>query len=521
MLFLSAKSLFASITWRGDSDAHINITQHLVVYLYQHPLVIVFAFSCFVLVCLYGVAWKKRYLFLASLCLLGVLFAPPLVREATEWSWRYPLLFYYVNAWSSLSSLLAEQKTVSWLSVHEVDYRLLSFAASALLVWICAMRLRSYPWPLVAVVVGAISSLPALVYYAGLTYIEPLSIVLMTVILFRYPASLIDYVDHKKVDVGLLALVSLGYLKETNLVFSVCVIGIFTFSQPLRYGWRRFPVIPVLHLWILGLLPYLTYLLFRGGARPYKFHFQNILEYSNGGVLVLAFWEQFGLVGVCAVLWAIYRLVTLRIGWPETVMALSALLYIVFYMCDGPVLAEPGMHRGTRYFGYSRFMLYSLPGILCLAMSGMREMGRHHPRKLGSVLLVAMIVNIWMLPVDVMSGSRKSGWGDYTVSTSGHDVPYNALYRYLAGRKSLDRIFIVSRTFDYLDEFYLKKYSLQGVKIVKANRLPRHIEEGDVVVVHMVDTGAGIVSLSERDDMHVEMVFQGWGTALTLLSRSE
>ena len=488
VLLLVLPSLSAPLSWRGDEDTHLARLWVLKDALYQIPLnwcIPVLLASMFVALWNPGGlarAYVRWIVVVGTLALLGAAMwrvnADGVLDDGLR---RYPFLLVWGQAALSWS-VQGWGRAVSSGPEAVRLLPLLSLLAMVLWWWSLFNDAAKGAAKGAAegdsrlgivrrtVLVAALASVPTLLFYAALGYLELPLILLMIVACCTGDRLLTGHLRGEPVGPAWIALGVIPFLKETALVFVVavmCAAGLFAVLDGLRGHARPGELLRrYLRLGVMVLAPLAVYLYFRGQGPSvqydYAFDVTNFAELKLYAVFVRALWEQFGVLLVIAGygLWCAVR------SRPRLALfCVTVLIGYFLFFCgnasrrvrvDGSVLAG--------YLGYSRFMLYLLPPLLALAWAGMSHL---LDRRRGWVLAIAVLWlagNVWMSPLR-LDGSRVKGWGDYVIDTQDHQYPYDALYGWLGDQ--LDgqaaTMAVVGRRYRYDigDGMYAARYALK------------------------------------------------------------
>lgn len=522
MIILYWSSLNSSIAWKGDSDAHMNIINRLCMYIVQNTVPI-FGVACSYFFGFIYLKRRRRYLVgLSVICLLSVYFNSPIDREYDLWSWRYPLLFHYIGAIGAIPSLLAHGEYIPWLRISEVDYRIynvLFFAGTAFF----AVRgcLPDSRYRLLTGIV--IITIPICSYYVGLTYIEPLSIFLMTIVLTNFPNWCDEYVSGKKSTWPLVCFLLLSFLKETNIIFTCSILfGVFCnylFSTKKSLG----NLTQVGKLILLSLMPYFIYFSYRGSTRTYDLNLFNVFEVCNWKIIAISILEQYGAIFLVVILFIFIKLYQRAVDLRFGISVFTIIAYILFFMSDGPVINTEGFLKGSRYLGYSRFNLYLMPGIFTIFSYACASVPNRKDW-LPCIIFIVIALNIFMSPVQIVSGKRQAGWGDYSYSTSEYNYLYNELFAEIKSNKNINKVLIVGRSYPYPDEFYLKKFGLdkRKLKVAETEDINSSYDftDFDLIVLHVPHRNNFAVPQILYEHYKLLKSLDGWGTSLMVFQKN-
>ncbi len=438
-----------SLSHWGDSRHHIKVTYFLLKYLGdENSRILLCAVILFVI--LFFLFKKRFFLWLMVLCFLwiGIDYFDHYHDDA-RWILRYPILYNYFNI---LLSFPLSAITAKALVYQEGLYRTLSFVSMIGIACVAVYRLKTKNLITKTLAGLAILTIPSLMYYSSLTYIEPLLIFFILIATLFYEDQIYDFIEKNKISTALGSLILACFLKETafiyGLAFFLVTAFLVLFASSLTIGKK---IMKLFGYSGLVFIPIVVFLFFRDvPKRSYQPHMSNLFVLENYQVLMISLWEQFGLLLPLGVIAMIFLL--LRKKYVGTLICLFIITSsAAFYMLDGT------------YLGYSRFNLYLLPGILGLVVAALNEMKPEALKYVPALLPILIVVNLYLSPIDLLSGTRKAGWGDYIKLTSEYDVPYDEFYRWLAS-SDFSNVCIVGRTFPYWDDFYHKKYRLKFSK---------------------------------------------------------
>ena len=140
-----------------------------------------------------------------------------------------------------------------------------------------------------------------------------------------------------------------------------------------------------------------------------------------------------------------------------TLWAFTAAGTLLFLAGTDVVRTETGASLPV-HWGHSRFILLTLPSVLCFALEGFRK-----PARGGhiwtAIALVVAASHVVLRPIG-WNGSRPARWGDIVAETAGERYPYDAFYRWVAEARVRGEVRVIGRDYPYRDDFYLHKYGL-------------------------------------------------------------
>ena len=479
VLLVVLPSLSAPLAWRGDEDTHLARLWALKDALYRLPV------NWFIPVLLAPMAvalWNpgdlargrvRWIVVVGTLALLGTAMwrvnADGSLDDALR---RYPFLLVWVQA-ALCWSVQGWDRAVS--SGPE-SVRLLPFLSLlAMVLWwsgkTACVNLPVSPAGVFSrvLVVLSLVTVPVLLFYSTLGYLELPLILLMIVVCCAGDRLLSAHLRGEPVGPAWIALGLIPFLKETAVVFVVavmCAAVLFAVLDGLRGRARPGDLlVRFLQLGVVVLVPLAIYLYFRGQGEPvrsgYSFDVTNFAEPKLYAVFVRALWEQFGVLLVVAGygLWCALR------SRPRLALFCAAVLigYFLFFCGDAYRRVRVDGAVLPSYLGYSRFVLYLLPPLLALAWAGVSHLLDHRRTWALAIAALWLAGNVWMSPLR-LDGSRVTGWGDYVSDTQDHQYPYDALYGWLGDQLNGEAatVAVVGRRYGYDigDRMYAARWGL-------------------------------------------------------------
>jgi hypothetical protein len=446
LLLLNHRTFISAIPMRGDEDYHIMVILdfarkfsatvgfHLPFIL----LTVLFLFTAF--------RKSKYYIVFGA----GVLFYFILFGASEQVSHskilRYP---FFPRTFQVIVPIIVNFFDNLYI---EFSYRVTPFVSAILLAWL-SQRYRPFQDRILNLMFGiAIGSMPLVYYYSSVLYLEMPAVVLMIIICFQIEALLNDDFQKLKQRPAWYALITLGFIKETTLLF-LLLFMIFRIANQmyltirckknfLSNGFRE------LHIGLCTLLPVFIYLLYRsyhGTSRNTSFELSNLMRFEIYPVIFRSFFDQFGFfiilftAGCCFLFVKKRQILTL-------LFALSTIIaYSLFYAMENTV-----------YSGYSRFNLFSLPLIILISKEFLVDL-RHKKLLVCSLILITIILNIRLSPIH-MDGTRIPLWGNYLVDTSEHYYPYPETIQWLKKNHKSRKILFSGMNYPYFFSFYFNKY---------------------------------------------------------------
>jgi hypothetical protein len=455
ILVLNYGTLTSVIPYRGDETLHIERTLELVERIpYGGALVIVLLFILFIVSGIKKQKWMVLIGIVLSACVIFFFLGASSFEDVIEtpaFFLRYPFINYWLYAvFPKLASLMESQ-------YHEVLYRIIPILSMIGTAWVFQNR-ANMSIPLGNIAWGlAVATIPLIFYYSSILYIEPPAVFLMTV------ASLeINDLLHKSSrDIlgvpGWYALILIGFIKETAVLFLFCFVAVRMIVQ-LQIWLKRIGrdrskkslanlLAGEIGVMFSVLAPAFLYLYFREvltNTRSIVPQASNLVDLTIYPFIIRSLLEQFGLfvfffIGGCIVM----------LGKREFS---SLLLYI------SVILAVLAFHilDSRDYVGYSRFNLFILPPILAGSIRFITWAIKQKQSVGILFVLVALGSNLLLSPVH-LDGVKTAYWGNYFNDTSEHYYPYEDALIWLRDNYAKKRMLFTGLDFHYPFEFYWNK----------------------------------------------------------------
>ena len=458
LISINYKQLVSVIAWRGDESFHIERTLELVTRISATWLFVAFFIAGLILF----LSWSKpkwaMIVGIFSTLSVVVLFLinNPLSDIPTEILLRYPFLNYW------LIFILPKLTVLISNPYQEYLYRLIPVLSIAGVVYFLQRELAIENVFLRFLWIGVCATIPIIMYYTTILYLEPLALVLMLIVCYRIKGLLEGNFHQIKQEIGWYALITIGFIKETASVFLACFIIVRWLL--LFFHWKQFhksnqsssdkKITPIRNLiknelliTISVFLPLILYLLLRFSfnIRSISVHPMNLTDSLVYSVIARSYWEQFKgifilfLGGVGLLLWR--KEYTSAFFFIFVVIA-----YPIFHAVDNKV-----------YVGYSRFNLFVLPPILAASSVLIKEVlskKKFIGASLGVLLLSLNLLQSPLLP----DGTKKSNWGTYLSSVTEEYYPYQEAFAWLAQNHRKSRILFAGYNYPYPFEFYFNKF---------------------------------------------------------------
>jgi len=414
LLIVNFNSLISVIPWRGDEEYHIFVTLNLV---NKFPIIVGVLIPLFIIIFVIAALMKPKLgiiigmILSLSIILIHFLWNPLHGMDIL----RYPFINYWFYA---IPPLVTSLVTTPY---REFLFRIIPFLSSATIAWMVydnlpnKNKISRYFWGF------AFGTVPLLFYYTSIFYLELPALTLMLFVCFHIKDLLsADYENIKQIPAWY-ALILIGFIKETTLIFLLCFLAsryLFAYQNYRKDFEKKKSLISFLSdelkIMISVLGPIAVYLIFRAtltDTRGFSPHIPNLWNISLYEIILKSFIEQYGIFLIFFLV-GIFLLIRQK-SYKESVFLIFVFIGIpLFHILDN-----------TGYTGYSRFNLFVLAPILSGSVSLIKSVGNWN-KKIYSLLVVATIsVNLFLSPIN-MDGTKEPLWGNYLVDTSEHYYPY-------------------------------------------------------------------------------------------------
>jgi len=444
LLIVNFKSLISVLPWRGDEDYHIFLTLNLVKRL---PGIAGVLIPIVVIIMIITALMKPKLGMIIGTILSFTIIIYHLLSNPLHGIdlLRYPFINYWFYA---IPPLAASLVTTPY---REFLFRIVPFLSSVAIAWMAYDKLQnknkiiSYLWGF------AFGTVPLLFYYTSILYLELPALALMLFVCLNIKDLLnADYENIKQIPAWY-ALILIGFIKETTIIFLLCFLAaryLFSFQNYLRETRPNKSLTSYLtkelSIAISVLGPFVAYLIFRTtltNTRGFSPQISNLWDISLYGVLVKSFIEQFGI-------FLIFFFVGIAIlikqnSYKETVFLLSMFIGIpIFHILDN-----------SGFTGYSRFNLFILAPIFSGSVIMIKSLSNWN-KYVYSILAVATIsVNLFLSPINI-DGTKKPLWGNYLVDTSEHYYPYKKALSWLKETNHENKMIFSGMYYRYKFQFY-------------------------------------------------------------------
>ncbi len=454
---LNVFSMTREVAWMGDEDHHLLTTVGLVKLVRAWP-------GSFAVMAGLLVAFGVGAVRLRSIAFVGAAFVALAAVEAMGAYrinaipanlTRYPYLLYWfmggpVLAMQSLTNVLPPF-TRGW---EEAVYRVVPLVSVALLALVVGLRVGR-DRPLVRwLVMLAVATVPIVFYYSAIVYLELPAVLLMTIVCLDADALLTESAADIRARPSWLALVLIGFLKETTTPFLFVFVACRFVS---RCGRSRSPdrlmatIDDEIRTALAVLLPLVVWLGYRQlypGPRAIPFQWRNLIDVRLIAVFFGAWMRQFGPLLALAVSGIVLLLRQRRI--PALVFAILVFgADAAIHFIDLPAFA-----------GHARFSLFLVPPLVLLGEPVIAAVCRR-PAALAPVLLVIISgINLWMSPVK-LDGSIVPFWADRVAAAGEHSYPFREAVAWLRDNARGRRVVVG----DFPHAYHFDVYEPAGMHI--------------------------------------------------------
>lgn len=461
MAIINYRALSSVIPWGGDENVHI--TRVLTLLSQIKTLWIVILFILFFAV-LYSAwhrpNWAPVTLGLSTIVII-VFFTNnnPIQGERLGWILRYPLLNYWIFM------LVPKFAGSIFNPYYEILYRIVPFLCMGAVAWSIQREIpvgsnfSKLLWSF------SIATMPIVYYYSSILYIEPLAVIFMLVVCFQARDLLYDDYNEIRKNPAWYALLFIGFIKETVIIFLLCYLVcrlIFQYVKRKSEGlthqkdnetleqekYTLSYITGEIKIFFSVFIPYLFYLFLRATLsinRNLIPELHGLVDISVYRAIGQSFLEQFG---PFAILFCIGCILLFKRREYATLIFLLAILasFPLFHAID---------QKGI-YAGYSRFNLFIIPSILAGTLIAVKYL-INHKKALGIILPGIMIcTNLLITPIN-LDGTKKPFWGSYLIDTSEHYYPYRSALSWLHDNYGNARILSTGMSYPYFFEFYFDK----------------------------------------------------------------
>jgi len=337
-------------------------------------------------------------------------------------------------------------------------YRIIPFLSSFGIIWLIAFQVFSNLGRLKKITLAiSLATVPIVFYYSSILYLEMPIVFLLTIILV-YSKKLLSIDQEQWQNPGWIALLLLGFFKETILPLIAAFIAIKTIYLFVQ----KVPLFKIIKdqskSFFCLFFPILLYLFFRGEVRGYRPDFSGLISLEIYQIFFASLFFQFGILLFLFVLGAIFSFKEKVWIWLLTAGICGAIL--LFYTIDS----------GGIFVGYSRFNLFFIPLIL-LGFCGF-VLKLNSSRFFYPILLFTIFFNLFLSPINI-DGSRNVNW-ENCIDCKNMSVdmvyPYHeALEWYSKNYDANATEFTIIKQREYYypyKEFYRKKYKLKSNLII-------------------------------------------------------
>ena len=456
---LNSRLLFVDLAWRGDEDHHFKDVLMLAAVLKDYWLVLVILLAplavAAVLQVLGRAAGRAVWIVAAASAAAG---AAVVIAEAwTDFRFSMYLVGHYPPGATCLAApLVAVAKAFSsGINPPEVAFRIVPFLSTVLLAWHCARKATGLNVAGRLLYILAIGSIPLILYFSSILYLEMPAILLLTVVCLGADDVLATSPEELVRKPAWYALILAGFIKDSipGLLGAVILarwwvrLGPRAKRGPLFQSLVREAIVAA-----CVVAPYATFWIFRtfctNPERGYSPNPGWLFELSNWATVLWALLEQYGPTAV--VFPAVVLFVPqLRKTPTRLLLVLMFAVWAVMHIMDR-CISVTSESNGT---GFSRYMLLFAPPLIAGLHEGVRFLSARRVWVAAAGLLLIVGVNLAISPIH-LDGARQPGWGEYRWNFSEHTYPYRSALEYIQANHPKDRTLLTGFDYQYWYEYY-------------------------------------------------------------------
>jgi hypothetical protein len=456
---MNLRPLLADLTWRGDEDHHFKATLMLAAVIksdWPILLILLVPLAAAVILQAAGLSGAKALWAVAATAALSAV----AVIVGIEWS-KPPFDMYFVGHyplatnWLAVPAVAIARAFSSGANPPEASFRVVPFLSVALLAWVCASKAKGLNGLGRVLYILAIGSVPLVLYYSAILYLEMPAILLMTVACLDADGLLTceprDIVRRPAWH----ALILCGFIKDSipPLLAAAILSRMWVRLRPaIRAGhWLR-PFMRECVVAACVAAPYMTFWVYRTFySRPERVYSPNpawLVSADAWGTVLWALLEQFG---PAAIAFAAVLLVLPGARRTPTRLLLAMMFgfWAAAHIMDR-CTSTTNVSNGT---GFSRYMLLATPMVIVGLHEAVRYVASRRTLAAAVGLSAVIGINLLLAPIH-WDGSREPGWGEYRYNFAEHSYPYRSAIRYIQANYPSDRTLITGLDYQYWHEFY-------------------------------------------------------------------
>jgi len=523
--------LTSVIPWRGDESTFIVRTRDLI---NRVPIRFAIPASLLFVVIIIAVARKSLWMIFSSILLEAYVIFQFFCIEPFNGIGAVLLLRWpYVNYWFYVIAPYIAK--FLWNPNHEFLYRIIPLIATTGVVGAVQKNLKGTGFFINFLWMFSIATIPIVFYYSSILYIDISAVFLMVIVCFDANNLLRSDFNKIKHSPGWLALVLLGFVKETVIAFLLCflvcrtVLSLRTLMKKTNQGLQveiKDYLKQELPVFFCVLYPYMLYMVFRvylidirSYTRTYSPNLSNLLNPNLYKITGWSFIEQFGIF-LPFFIWGLFLLFRRK---DYLLFTFTLLLFIgvpVFYGLDS---------QGQDLIGYSRFNLFVLPSILIGSVVTLNQISKWGKTAGAAFACLAIAANLVISPVN-LDGTKVPYWGNYIFDTSEHYYPYDQALLWIKNNHGSEHILFSEMYYQYYLSFYFAKFNwhptydirLSAMNVNEAldlsNALSAAGQEDYDLVLYQVN-GNFLPQRNATGNFCLEKVFKNQAHMLLLFSR--
>jgi len=493
LAIVNLRALAIDVPWMGDEDYHIMQIVHLC-----ETAVPIWVLTLGAIVWISAAGRLDRPA--DSRLLVAVVLALATIGGSANPHLGGSLLRYpYLTRW--LQGLMTQGLyPLERAFYQEPLFRMLPFLSVCALGVIVTASLRDVPRALRIGFGVAVATIPTLLYYTSTLALELPALVAMTAVGFAAVPLLRAPSEQVRAHPAWIALVAVGFIKETVVPFLGAVVACRLLLALPRLRMRR--------TWSeearfagATLAPLAIYIVYRrmGSVfREYGGTLQNAFDVSLWQTLGVSYWEQFGPLAVLALLGVVIAC-RRRENRPAILLALAVTAAgALFFVVDE-----------AQYIGFSRYNLVVVPALICSATWGFAWLARHTRTAAALVVCILAGANVWLSPL-YRDGSKQPGWGGSAANVAEQYYPYREAMRWLHVHHHDQRVFFAGLGYPYYHQFYFQQLQwhprgrISEAKGSRADAVREAIASGCDLAVYPVPTDEREPEAGARDGLRIQ-----------------
>jgi hypothetical protein len=375
---INAMPLTADLAWRGDEDHHFKSTRMMADYVGQCWPAVLVAIAPLVATLLWqrtspGKPIVAKLLGLQAATAVIVILAVVVIKPQMMIP---PVTYPLMVSWMGSIFLQLGRPFLGWIPTPEVFYRMVPFLSAVGLAWVCSRHVmkddpakgKGLSMAVRGLCIVAVGTVPILFYYSSILYLEMPVLLCMTVLCLGADDLLGAPMEELTTKPLWLAVLLVGFMKDNVAPLLGILVACRWLAQAANV-WkaprRLQAALGEVRFAFCAMAPYFTYAVYRvffsTVHRTYSPAASNLADPETYDILGRAMASQYG--PAAALLLAGIVLLALRRRSRPLLLSLAILLgWGLWHVLDMRTV-----------LGYSRFMLYFAPAVLCGAVEVFRR----------------------------------------------------------------------------------------------------------------------------------------------------